>query len=47
MDAEDFGRCLDLSREMGFGGQYVLIFDGPGEEILSLCQMAGVVRPYL
>ena len=47
MDAEDFGRCLDLSREAGFDGQYVLIFEGPGEEIPSLRQMAEVVQPYL
>jgi sugar phosphate isomerase/epimerase len=47
MDAEDFRRCLDLARAAGFGGEYVLIFDGPGDERASLAQMAEFVRPYL
>jgi sugar phosphate isomerase/epimerase len=47
LEREDFTRCLDLAREAGFAGPYVLIFDGPGDEWASLDQMAGVVRPYL
>lgn len=47
MDADDFVRCLDLARETGFDGEYVLIFDGPGDERASLAEMAAVVRPYL
>lgn len=47
MDEADFGRCLDLSRDARFGGEYVLIFDGPGEEIRSLERIAATVRPYL
>jgi sugar phosphate isomerase/epimerase len=47
MDEADFLRCLDLSREAGFTGSYVLIFDNAGDERTSLSQMASVVRPYL
>ncbi len=47
LEKEDYERCLDLSRDAGFSGQYVLIFDGPGEEQPSLRQLADVVRPYL
>lgn len=47
LDRDDFGRCLELSRAAGFDGQYVLIFDSPGEEIPSLRQIAAEVTPYL
>lgn len=47
LEREDYERCLDLSRDAGFSGQYVLIFDGPGEEQPSLRQLADVVQPYL
>ncbi len=47
MDEADFRRCLDLAREAGFDGPYVLIFDGPGDERASLLQIADAVRPYL
>lgn len=46
-DADDFGRCLDLARDAGFAGEYVLIFDGPGDERASLAQLAEMVRAYL
>jgi sugar phosphate isomerase/epimerase len=46
-DTADFGRCLDLARAAGFAGDYVLIFDGPGDERASLRQMAAIVGPYL
>jgi len=47
MDEADFGRCLDLARAANFAGTYVLIFDGPGDEVSSLRQMAEFVQPYL
>ena len=47
MDAADFRRCLDLARATGFDGDYVLIFDGPGDELASLAEMVEVVRPDL
>ncbi len=47
LDREDFGRCLELARTAGFDGQYVLIFDSPGEEVPSLRQIAAEVTPYL
>lgn len=47
MDDADFRRCLDLARASGFDGDYVLIFDGPGDELASLSEMVEVVRTYL
>jgi sugar phosphate isomerase/epimerase len=47
MDEQDFRRCLDLSRDAGFTGYHVLIFDGPGDEWASIEQMIEIVRPYL
>lgn len=47
LEREDYERCLNLSREAGFSGQYVLIFDGPGEERPSLEKLASVVQTYL
>ena len=32
MDAEDFGRCLDVAREAGFSGPYTLIYNGPSDD---------------
>jgi sugar phosphate isomerase/epimerase len=47
LDEADFRHCLDLSRDAGFQGAYVLIFDSAGDERASLLQIAEVVRPYL
>ncbi|MCA1596329.1 MAG: TIM barrel protein [Chloroflexi bacterium] len=47
IDTEDFRRYLDLSREAGFKGPYVLIFDTPGDEWSSLAQMKQIVSSYL
>ena len=47
VDEAGFGRCLDLTREAGFGGAYVLIFDDAGDERASILRLAGLVRPYL
>ena len=47
MDTEDFRRCLNLAREAGFSGPYVLIFDDAGDEWTHLEQLAEEVRPYL
>lgn len=46
-DETDFRRCLELARAHGFRGAYVLIFDGPGDEIASLAQLREIVQPYL
>jgi sugar phosphate isomerase/epimerase len=32
MDAEDYGRCVDLAAAAGYAGPYTLIYDGPGED---------------
>jgi len=32
MDAEDFGRCLDVAREAGYAGPYTLIYNGPSAD---------------
>jgi sugar phosphate isomerase/epimerase len=47
MDEEDFTRCLDLTQATGFDGEYVLIFDGPGDERTSLARILEAVWPYL
>jgi sugar phosphate isomerase/epimerase len=47
LNTEDFRYCLDLAREAGFSGPYVLIFDDAGDEWTHLDQLAEVVRPYL
>jgi len=47
VDEGGFGRCLDLTREAGFRGAYVLIFDDAGDERASILRLAGLVRPYL
>lgn len=39
-DEEDFSRCLRLTREAGFDGDFVVIFDGPGEEREGISQVA-------
>ena len=46
MDEGDLRRCLELAQESGFDGQYVLIFDGPGDEVESLKEIARVVQEY-
>lgn len=46
VDRDDFLRCLDLAREAGFAGEYVLIFDGPQDEWAGLAELATLVRPY-
>ena len=47
-DAGDLRRCLDLARETGFAGPYVLILDsdGPGDEWAGIARMATIVRDY-
>ena len=47
VDAAAFGHLLDLAREAGFAGTYVMIFDDPGDERASILQLADLVRPYL
>lgn len=48
MDREDFRRCLDLTRAVGFSGPYTQIYDGPGDdEWAGLAQESDIIRPYL
>jgi len=47
VDAAGFARCLDVTREAGFGGAYVLIFDDPGDERASILRLAELTQPYL
>ena len=47
VDAVGFARCLDLTREAGFRGAYVLIFNDPGDERASILRLAELTRPYL
>ncbi|MDX2065841.1 MAG: TIM barrel protein [Fimbriimonadaceae bacterium] len=51
-DEADFGRCLELTREVGFDGPYTLVHGEahrPGEPTLweSIRAQADLVRPYL
>jgi sugar phosphate isomerase/epimerase len=47
-DAEDFRRCLELSRSGGFTGPFTLIYDGPGDdEWKGLAIERDLVLPYL
>lgn len=47
VDAASFQRCLDLAREAGFQGTYVMIFDDPGDERAQIMHLAELTRPYL
>ena len=47
VDGAAFAHCLDLTREAGFAGAYVLIFDDAGDERASILQLGEVVQPYL
>ncbi len=47
VDSASFQHLLDLAREAGFAGTYVMIFDDPGDERASILQLADLVRPYL
>lgn len=40
IDEGDFGRCVDLTRKAGFDGDWVVIFEGPGEERAGVAQIA-------
>jgi sugar phosphate isomerase/epimerase len=47
-DREDFVRCLELTRSVGFAGPYTLIYDGPGDdELAGLGIERELVLPYL
>jgi sugar phosphate isomerase/epimerase len=47
-DAEDYRRCLELTRAAGFRGPYTLIYDGPNaDEPAGLAIERELVRPYL
>lgn len=48
IDAEDYRRCLDLTKAAGFSGPYTLIYDGPSDdEPAGLAIEQGLVRAYL
>jgi hypothetical protein len=47
-DAQDYRRCLELTRQAGFRGPYTLIYDGPdADEWEGLALEADMVRPFL
>lgn len=47
-NADDYNRCLAISREAGFSGPYTLIYDGPGDdEWRGLSLESQMVTPYL
>ncbi len=47
-DADDFTRCLDITRAANFRGPYTLIYDGPdADEWAGLATESGLVTPYL
>ncbi|PYI54262.1 sugar phosphate isomerase/epimerase family protein [Paenibacillus flagellatus] len=45
-DEAEFRRCLDASRQSGFDGAYVLIYDGPGDMWEGLERVRRIVEPY-
>ena len=48
MDRDDYVRCLDLTRDVGFSGPHTLIYDGPGDdEWKGLSIEREVVQSYL
>ena len=47
LDADDFTRCLELTRDAGFSGPYTLIPSGPfGDEWEALARARDVARNY-
>ncbi len=48
MERDDYVRCLELTRAVGFSGPHTLIYDGPGDdEWEGLSLEREVVNPYL
>lgn len=48
IDADDYHRCLELSRNAGFAGPYTLIYDGPNaDEFAGLGIEAEIVKQYM
>lgn len=47
VDEAAFAHCLDLTRQAGFRGTYVLIFDDAGDERASILQLGELAQPYL
>jgi hypothetical protein len=48
LDAEDYVRCLDITRAAHFSGPYTLIYDGPDpDEWAGLASERELVAPYL
>lgn len=46
-DAEDFRRCLDITREANFHGPYTLVHGEPGRVWESLAEQRDLLTPYL
>ncbi len=47
IDAEDYTRCLDITRAANFSGPYTLIYDGPdADEWAGLASEREIVAPY-
>jgi sugar phosphate isomerase/epimerase len=46
-DADDYRRCLDLTREVGFDGPYTLVYGDPARLWESIREQADLVREYL
>lgn len=47
MDADDFGRCLAIADQAGYGGPYTLIYEGPdANEWEAVAMERDYVRDY-
>jgi sugar phosphate isomerase/epimerase len=47
IDREDYVKCLEITREVGFNGPYTLIYDSGGDEWAGLSTEREAVMPYL
>jgi hypothetical protein len=48
VDADDFVRCLEITRAAAFSGPYTLIYDGPGDdEFAGLARERELAAPFL
>lgn len=47
IDREDYTRCLDLTRAVGFDGPYTLVDGGPGDEWEGLALQRDLLQPHL
>ena len=47
IDADDFKRCLQLTRDAGFSGPYTLVCDNAEDRWLALAQAKAIAERYL